>query len=112
MIGTEPQQQTDAQQSDRIVPLTRLQVTECFRMVMDLLTAQQVASLAMRDLAESLPQDLLPEHQCTVAYLASAIDKVDDLLAGAVEELEVLRSTLGSAASAGSSPSVAAFRNE
>jgi hypothetical protein len=77
------------------VPLTRQQVIDCFRVVMDLLTAQQLASLAMQDVTESLPRNLLPEHQCTIAFLANAIDKVDDALAGVVEELEVLRASLG-----------------
>lgn len=85
------------------VPLTRTQVTACFRTVVDLLTAQQVASLAMRDLADSLPPNLLPEHQCTIAFLASTIEKVDDVLAGVVEELEVLRAAVGGTSGASSS---------
>jgi len=95
--------QADRIEEGRTLPLTRHQVTECFRTVMDLLTAQQRASLAMRDLADSLPPNLLPEHQCTIEFLASAIEKVDDVLAGVVEELEVLRATLGGTGTAGSS---------
>lgn len=111
MIGTDAGQQAKQITGDGTVPLTRLQVTECFRMVMDLLKAQQLASLSLRDLAESLPPNLLPEHQCTVAFLASAIDKVDDVLAGVVGELEVLRATVGGTASANAS-SPATSNNE
>ncbi len=99
--------QADRIEEARTVPLTRIQVTACFRTVMDLLRAQQVASLAMRDLADSLPQNLLPEHQCTIEFLASTIEKVDDVLAGVVEELEVLRATVG--ATGGANPSTLAI---
>jgi hypothetical protein len=100
MIEMDAGQQGDGIAQAGSVPLTREQVTECFRVVMDLLMAQQQASLSIHDLAESLPANLLPEHQCTVAFLANAIDKADDVLGGVVEELEVLRATLDGPGSA------------
>ena len=103
--------QPDRTEEGPTVPLTAGQVTACFRTVMDLLMAQQVASLAMRELAEGLPHDILPEHRCTVEFLANAIDKVDDVLAGVVEELEVLRAAVGGTESANSS-TLALTRNE
>ena len=76
------------------IPLTHAQVTSCFRLAMDLIRAQHLASYSMRDLTDTLPHNLLPEHHASIAFLANAIEKVDDVLADVVEELEVLRATI------------------
>ena len=106
MIETDAGQEAGGIQADpTTVPLTRQQVTDCFRLVMDLLTAQQLASTTMQEMTASLPANLLPEHRCTIEFLASVIDKVEDGLAGAVDELEILRDTLVRADIATPSPS-------
>jgi hypothetical protein len=101
--GREP----DRTEAGQTVPLTADQVTACFRTVMDLLMAQQVASLSIHELADGLPQNLLPENRCTIEFLASAIDKVDGVLAGVVEELEILRASVVGIGSADSTTAAA-----
>ena len=112
MIETDVGQGAGGSQVGQPVLLTQLQVTDCFRMVMDLVRAQHTASCLMNDFTETLPQNLHPEHQCSIAFLASAIAKVDEVLGGVVEELEVLRATIGRAGGENTSSLTAARANE
>jgi len=111
MIGTDIEQRGDGSQVSTSIPLTHVQVTGCFHLAMDLIRAQHLASSSMLDLTDTLPQNLLPEHQGSIAFLASAIEKIDAILADVVEELEVLRAAIGRAGGE-NEPSIAGGRDD
>jgi hypothetical protein len=111
VIEMDVEQQDDGLQVSQPIPLTHLQVSGCFNLAIDLIRAQHLASSSLRDLTDTLPQNLLPEHQGSIAFLASAIEKVDAILADVVEELEVLRATIGHAGGE-SEPSMTGGRDD